>query len=150
MKYGLLTLRCLIFKVTPLSMTMCCFIDLCGGSLKETSGIIESPNFPDNYDPGDYCEWRVELPKVRGNKHELTICFSRERCNLVYSVVISETIYVCIPQTTFLVMYTSNNRLGLHTYHRNTVQTLISNSDKGFLRYFTVCPEKNRNTLSNR
>lgn len=33
--------------------------------MRGTTGVIESPNFPDNYDTGDYCEWRIELPKVK-------------------------------------------------------------------------------------
>ncbi|XP_066919630.1 tolloid-like protein 2 isoform X2 [Clytia hemisphaerica] len=37
--------------------------DLCGGKLTTTSDIMESPNFPDNYSPGDYCEWKIEVPR---------------------------------------------------------------------------------------
>lgn len=35
---------------------------ICGGTLTATSGIIQSPGFPRNSQPGTNCKWRIEAP----------------------------------------------------------------------------------------
>ncbi|RWS23279.1 Astacin-like metalloendopeptidase [Leptotrombidium deliense] len=35
-------------------------LKVCGGEIKNMSGIITSPNFPNNYPPNVNCEWIIE------------------------------------------------------------------------------------------
>lgn len=37
----------------------------CGGSVENINGTVASPNYPNNYDNGIYCEWVISVPSGR-------------------------------------------------------------------------------------
>jgi len=48
-----------------------CFIEVCGGILRTTQGIIESPNYPHPYPTNQNCTWLIIAP----TDHTLTLQF---------------------------------------------------------------------------
>ncbi len=38
----------------------------CGGDITTSSGVIESPNYPENYPNNAECTWNVKLPNKQG------------------------------------------------------------------------------------
>lgn len=39
---------------------------VCGGEIEvDSSGHLESPNYPDDYQPNKLCIWRLSVPQVR-------------------------------------------------------------------------------------
>lgn len=46
-------------------MNLIIFIAVCGGDvfIDEESGRLESPNYPDDYQPNKECIWRITAPE---------------------------------------------------------------------------------------
>ena len=42
---------------------MIVFPAVCGGELDMETGQLESPNYPEDYQPNKECVWRVTVPK---------------------------------------------------------------------------------------
>ena len=58
---------CMFFNYTPLlqkhiDKNYSCLISGCGGIVSGTSGVITSPNFPNDYNHDDHCAWRIDAP----------------------------------------------------------------------------------------
>jgi len=40
----------------------CVFVAVCGGELMMESGQLESPNYPEDYQPNKECIWKITVP----------------------------------------------------------------------------------------
>ena len=50
-----------LFASHPPVTTFYPFLAVCGGELKLSEGVIESPNYPDYYRPSKDCVWRISV-----------------------------------------------------------------------------------------
>ena len=84
---------CLQFHITRLCSrktvhaNYCCLvISGCGGIVTGTSGVLTSPNFPNNYDHDDHCVWRIDAPVGE----TITVSWSAREpvytCTIVYQI----------------------------------------------------------------
>ena len=54
--------KCSILKLSP-GIIYKFFSAVCGGELTMESGQLESPNYPEDYQPNKDCVWRIAVPE---------------------------------------------------------------------------------------
>ena len=52
-----------MLKVAHANVIFSNFSAVCGGKIVKESGILSSPNYPDNYKAGKQCSWHIVVPE---------------------------------------------------------------------------------------